>query len=58
MPNDDTQIDYLISVNLRTVAVSPDKQFQRDTLVKATVEDGFDYVKDAPGATCEGFAWQ
>jgi hypothetical protein len=49
MPNDDTQIDYLISVNLRTVAVSPDKQFQRDTLVKATVEDGFDYVKDARG---------
>jgi hypothetical protein len=49
MPGNDTQIDYLISINLRTVAVSPDKQFQRDTLVKATVEDGFDYVKDARG---------
>jgi len=49
MPGDDTQIDYLVSINLRTVAVSPDKQFQRDTLVKATVEDGFDYVKDARG---------
>jgi len=49
MPGDDTQIDYMVSINLRTVAVSPDKQFQRDTLVKATVEDGFDYVKDARG---------
>jgi hypothetical protein len=44
LPNNDTQMDYL-----RVVAVSPDKQFQRDSLVKATVEDGFDYVKDARG---------
>ncbi|MEZ4997351.1 MAG: hypothetical protein R2758_07800 [Bacteroidales bacterium] len=49
MPNEDTQIDYLINVNLRNVAVSPDRQFQRDTLVKATVEDGFRYVLDARG---------
>jgi hypothetical protein len=49
MPDNDTQIDYLININLRTVAVSPDRQFQRDTLVKARVEDGFDYVKDAKG---------
>ena len=45
----DTQIDYLVNVNLRTVGVSPDKQFQRDSLVRTTVEDGFDYVKDARG---------
>lgn len=49
LPGEDTQIDYLVSINLRTVAVSPDKQFQRDSLVKATVEDGFEYVKDARG---------
>lgn len=49
MPETDTQIDYLVNINLRTVAVSPDKQFQRDSLVKTTVEDGFDYVKDARG---------
>jgi hypothetical protein len=49
MPEKDTQIDYVVNINLRTVAVSPDKQFQRDSLVKATVEDGFDYVKDARG---------
>lgn len=49
LPGDDTQIDYMININLRSVAVSPDKQFQRDTLVRATVEDGFDYVKDARG---------
>jgi hypothetical protein len=49
MPDNDTQIDYLVNVNLRTVAVSPDRQFQRDSLIRATVEDGFDYVKDARG---------
>ena len=49
IPNNDTQIDYQININLRTIAVSPDRQFQRDTLMKATVEDGFDYVKDARG---------
>jgi len=49
MPDNDTQIDYQININLRTIAVSPDRQYQRDTLVKATVEDGFEYVKDARG---------
>ncbi|MCU0458139.1 MAG: hypothetical protein MUE37_03495 [Bacteroidales bacterium] len=49
MPDNDTQIDYLINVNLRNVAVSPDRQFQRDTLAKARVEDGFRYVLDARG---------
>jgi hypothetical protein len=49
LPDNDTQIDYLVNVNLRSVSVSPDRQFQRDSLVKATVEDGFDYVKDARG---------
>ena len=49
LPGNDTQIDYLVNINLRSVAVSPDKQFQRDSLVKTTVEDGFDYVKDARG---------
>ncbi len=49
LPDKDTQIDYLVNINLRSVGVSPDKQFQRDSLVKATVEDGFDYVKDARG---------
>lgn len=49
IPNSDTQFDYLVNINLKQVAVSPDRQFQRDSLVKATVEDGFDYVKDARG---------
>jgi hypothetical protein len=47
--NEDTQYDYLVNINMRSVGVSPDKQFQRDSLVKTTVEDGFDYVKDARG---------
>lgn len=49
VPDNDTQFDYVVSVNIRSVAVSPDRQFDRDTLVKARVEDGFDYVKDARG---------
>jgi hypothetical protein len=49
IPQNDTQFDYLVNVNMRTVGVSPDRQFQRDTLVKRTVEDGFDYVKDERG---------
>jgi len=49
IPNSDTQFDYVVNVNLKNVAVSPDRQFQRDSLVKATVEDGFDYVKDSRG---------
>ncbi len=44
-----TQFDYLVNVNLRLVGVSPDRQFQRDSLIKKTVQDGFDYVKDARG---------
>lgn len=49
IPDNDIQFDYLVNVNIRSVAVSPDQQFQRDSLVKRTVEDGFDYVKDARG---------
>jgi hypothetical protein len=49
IPNSDTQFDYVVNINLKNVAVSPDRQFQRDTLVKATVEDGFEYIKDARG---------
>ncbi len=49
IPNSDTQFDYVVNINLKNVAVSPDRQFQRDSLVKATVEDGFEYVKDARG---------
>jgi hypothetical protein len=49
IPQNDTQFDYLVNVNMRTVGVSPDRQFQRDTLVKRTVEDGFEYVKDERG---------
>jgi hypothetical protein len=47
--NEETQFDYLINVNIRSVGVSPDRQFQRDSLVKRTIEDGFEYVKDSRG---------
>jgi hypothetical protein len=47
--NEETQFDYIVNVNIRSVGVSPDRQFQRDSLIKKTVEDGFDYVKDERG---------
>lgn len=47
--DEDTQFDYLVNVNIRNIGVSPDQQFPRDSLIKKTVDDGFDYVKDARG---------
>ncbi len=47
--SDDVRFDYLVNVNIRSVDVSPDRQFQRDSLVRRTVADGFEYVKDAKG---------
>jgi len=41
--------DYLIRVNMKSIMVSPDQQVQLDSLIKKSVEDGFDYVKDARG---------
>lgn len=49
MPGNDTQFDYVVNVNVRSVGVSPDQQFQRDTLVKKSVEDGFEYILDTKG---------
>lgn len=45
----DAQYDYLINVNVKNVAVSPDESIQRDTLIKREVEDGFNYVLDKNG---------
>ncbi len=44
-----TQYDYMVYVNLKNVAVSPDQTIQRDSLVKREVEDGFRYVLDKNG---------
>jgi hypothetical protein len=49
IPNNDTQFDYVENVNIRSVGVSPDRQIQRDTLIKKHVEDGFEYILDAKG---------
>lgn len=43
------EFDYIVSVNIRVVAVSPDNTFERDTLIKREIEDGFQYVLDANG---------
>ncbi len=41
--------DYVVNVNLKNIAVSPDKQEQIDSLIKRDIEDGFQYVLDSKG---------
>jgi tetratricopeptide (TPR) repeat protein len=38
--------DYFINVNVRNIAVSPDRQEERDSIVRRDVEDGFAYQLD------------
>ncbi len=45
--DEDVEYDYIVSVNIKIVAVSPDNTFERDTLIKREIEDGFQYVLDA-----------
>ena len=45
----DIKYDYLINVNVRNIAVSPDQTMQRDSVIKREVEDGFSYKLDKNG---------
>jgi len=47
--NPDTKYDYLINVNVKNIAVSPDQTMQRDSVIKRDVEDGFSYQLDKNG---------
>jgi hypothetical protein len=49
--NLDTNIkyDYFVNVNVKNIAVSPDQSFERDTVVRKEVEDGFSYKLDKKG---------
>ena len=47
--NENTQYDYFVNVNIKNVAVSPDKTIQKDTVIKKSVEDGFTYALDGKG---------
>ena len=44
-----TQYDYVINVNVRTIAVSPDQTSSEDKVVKRDVEDGYNYQLDKKG---------
>jgi hypothetical protein len=43
------EYDYIINVNVLNIAVSPEQQVVKDTVVKKNVEDGFSYILDAKG---------
>ena len=47
--DENTQYDYIINVNVRNIAVSPDQTSQIDSVVKRDVEDGFTYQLDKKG---------
>ncbi|MCA1757642.1 MAG: hypothetical protein LC649_09315 [Bacteroidales bacterium] len=47
--DEDINFDYVVSVNIRQIGVSPDNTFQRDTLIKSEIEDGTQYVLDSKG---------
>jgi len=47
--NKDTKYDFYVDVNIKNIAVSPDKTIQKDTVIKKEVEDGFTYVLDKKG---------
>lgn len=47
--NANTQYDYFVNVNVKNIAVSPDGNLQKDTVIKRDVEDGFTYVLDKKG---------
>jgi hypothetical protein len=43
------QYDYIVNVNVKNIAVSPDNTAQRDSVIKKEIEDGFTYVIDKRG---------
>lgn len=45
----EAQYDYFINVNVRNIAVSPDRSEQRDSVIRRDVEDGFNYKLDSRG---------
>jgi len=47
--NDNTQYDYFVNVTVKNIIVSPDQSFQRDSVIKRRIEDGFTYVLDKKG---------
>jgi len=47
--DENIQYDYFVNVIVKQIAVSPDNTFERDSLIKREIEDGFQYVLDANG---------
>ncbi len=47
--DENTQFDYVVYINVKNVAVSPDLVAQRDSAIKRDIEDGFSYVLDKNG---------
>ena len=49
LSDENSQYDYFVNVNVKSIRVSPDQSVQRDSVVKKTIEDGFTYILDKKG---------
>jgi len=47
--DDNIEYDYLVYINLKNIAVSPESISDNDRIIKREVEDGFEYVLDKNG---------
>jgi hypothetical protein len=47
--NDNTQFDYYVNVNIKSIWISPDQSQQRESVIKKRIQDGFTYVLDKKG---------
>jgi tetratricopeptide (TPR) repeat protein len=47
--DENVNYDYYINVNVRNIAVSPDRTEERDSIIKRDIEDGFTYQLDKKG---------
>ncbi len=47
--DESVDFDYYLVVNLMTISISPDHVSQKDSMVRRTVEDGFEYLLDERG---------
>ncbi len=47
--DEDVKYDYYVSVIVKSVLVSPENTFEKDTLIRREIEDGFQYVLDGNG---------
>jgi hypothetical protein len=47
--NADVEFDYQVNINIKEIAITPEREKEREYTETAVVKDGFEYVKDERG---------